>query len=140
LIGWQQTLRERQAELQQGVDPGASLGAERDALNRFVDTAVDASDTLVDDIDDAGVPDIENGAEVADTIRTAFEDTRGKIEDAQDKVADIPVDSPGDYRAAADQFVADLRTTLEGIGGRLDDVDAPELESALDEASACQAG
>ena len=135
-----QTLRERQAELQQGVDPGASPGTERDALEGFVDTAVDASGTLVDDIDDAGVPDIENGGEVADAIRTAFDDTRAEIEDAQDKVADIPVDSPSEYRAAADQFVAELRTTIEGIGEHLDDVDAPELESALDEASACQAG
>jgi hypothetical protein len=135
-----QTLRERQAELQQGVDPGSSPGTERDALEGFVDTAVDASDTLVDDLDDAGVPDIENGDEVADAVRTAFEETRGEIEDAQDTVADIPVDSPGAYRAAADQFVTDLRTTIEGIGEHLDAVDAPELEAALDEASACQAG
>lgn len=135
-----QTLRDRQAELQQGVDPGAAPGTERDALEGFVNTAADASNSLVEEIDDAGVPDIDNGTEVADAIRTAFEDTRGEIEDAQDKVADIPVDSASDYRAAADQFVADLRTTLEGIGEPLAEVDAPELESALGEASACQTG
>jgi predicted nucleic acid-binding Zn-ribbon protein len=137
LTHWTAAIRDRQEELQQ--DPGTgSPEDERGALQRFVDGAADASDQLVDDVDAAGVPDIENGEEVADAFHDAVEDTLSQIEEARDSVADIPTDSESAYRSAVDQFVTDLRATLEGIDEHFQDIDAPELDKALDEASACQ--
>ena len=138
LTGWTEELRERQTELQEGADTGGSPEADRDALQRFVDGAVAASDSLVDDVEAAGVPDIEDGEEVADAFQDAVEETRSELEDAQADVADIPTDSSDSYRAAVDDFVSESRSTLEGIDEQLQDVYAPELDMALDEASACQ--
>ena len=53
-------------------------------------------------------------------------------------MGDIPADNPEDYRMAVDDFVTNLRTTLEGIDEHFEDVDAPDLDMALDDASACQ--
>ena len=53
-------------------------------------------------------------------------------------MGDIPADNPEDYRAAVDDFVTNLRSTLEGIDEHFADVDAPDLDTALDDASACQ--
>ena len=138
LTGWTQGLRDRQTELQEGVEPGRSPEEDRDALQQFVEGAVEASDALVDDVEAAGEPDIEDGGDVAEAFRTAVADTRDELEEARDDVAQIPTDSPGAYRTAVEEFTSEVRNTLEGIDERFQDVDAPELDMALDEASACQ--
>ena len=138
LTGWTETLRDRQAELQEGGEPGTTPQEDRAALQSFVDGAVEASDTLVDEVEAAGVPDIDNGDEVADAFREAVVETRSELEAAQDDVGEIPTDTPDAYQAAVDDFVTDLRATLEGIDEHLEGLEAPELDMALDEASACQ--
>ena len=138
LKGWSSDLRDRQTELQQGATPAASPESDRDALEQFVDGAAAATDDLVQEIEDAGEPDIDGGGEVADAFRSAVTDTREELEQAKDDIPDIPTDNPQDYRAAVDSFVTDLRSTLEGFGEHFQDLDAPELDMALDKASACQ--
>jgi hypothetical protein len=138
LIAWTETVRTSQTELQESAQPGQSPEDDRQALQDFVDEAVDASDRLVEDLEAAGMPDTENGEEAANAFRTAAADTRSELEDAQDEVAELPTDSAQAYRSAVDEFVAELSATLDGIDDQLQDVDAPELEQALDEASACQ--
>lgn len=139
LTQWTDTLRDRQAELQEEAGSGAAPQDSREALQRFVDGAVDASEQLVDDVDAAGVPDIDDGEEVADAFREAVEETLSQIEEAQAGVGDIPTDTPSAYRTAVDEFLTELQSTLEGIDEHVQDIDAPELDMALDEASACQA-
>ena len=138
LTTWTQSLHDQQTELQETAEPGRSPQEDRDALQGFVDGAVEASEALVDDVEAAGEPEIEDGGEVADAFRDAVEETRGELEDAQADVSEIPVDTPGAYRAAVEEFVTDVRTALEGIDDHFGDVEAPDLETALDEASACQ--
>jgi hypothetical protein len=138
LKGWTSDLQDRQADLQQGATPGASPESARDALQQFVDGAAEATDDLVQQVEDAGEPDIDGGGDVADAFRSAVTDTRENLEQAKDDVADIPTDNPKDYRSAVDDFVTDLKSTLEGIDEHFQGVDAPELDKALDNASACQ--
>jgi chromosome segregation ATPase len=138
LKGWTQDLRDSQAELQAQATPDASLESDRDALEQFVADAVAATDDLTQELEDAGEPDIDGGGDVSDAFQEALDDTRGQLEEAQDKVAQIPADNPQDYRAAVDEFLTNLRSTLEGIDEHFADVDAPDLDRALDDASACQ--
>ena len=138
LKGWSSDLRDRQEELQQSATPGASAESDRDSLEQFVDGAVEATDKLVQEVEDAGEPDIDKGGDVADAFRSAATDTREKLDQAKDDIPDIPTDNPQDYRSAVDAFVTNLRGTLEGIDEHFKDVDAPELDTALDKASACQ--
>jgi len=138
LKGWTQDLRDSQAELQAKATPDASLESDRDALEQFVADAVAATDDLKQEVEDAGEPDIDGGADVSDAFQEAVDDTRNQLDEAQDKVAQIPADNPKDYRAAVDEFLTNLRSTLEGIDEHFEDVDAPDLDNALDDASACQ--
>ena len=107
-------------------------------MQRFVDGAVEASETLVEEVEAAGEPDIDDGGEVAELFRSAAEDTRSELQEAQDEVAQIPTDPPEAYRMAVKEFSTDVRNTIEGIDEHFQDADAPELDMALDEASACQ--
>jgi len=138
LKGWTQDLRDSQAELQAKATPDASLESDRDALEQFVADAVAATDDLKQEVEDAGEPDIDGGRDVSDAFQEAVDDTRDQLEEAQDKVGQIPADNPQEYRAAVDEFLTNLRSTLEGIDEHFEDVDAPDLDNALDDASACQ--
>lgn len=138
LKGWTQDLRDSQAELQQKATPDSSLETDRDALEQFVADAVAATDDLKQEVEDAGEPDIDGGGDVSDAFQEAVDDTRSQLEEAQDKVSQIPADNAQDYRAAVDEFLTNLRSTLEGIDEHFEDVDAPDLDMALDDASACQ--
>lgn len=137
LRDWSEELRGRQAELQEAAAPDASSEESRAALQRFVDGAAAATNGLAEAIEDAGVPDTDGGAEVADAFQSAIDDTNGELEEARGEVAELPTGSASEYRAAVDGFVTDLRSSLEGFGEHFEDVDAPELETALEEAEAC---
>ena len=137
LIAWSEDLRDRQTELQEGSTPDRSPEDDRAALEQFVEGAVAASDRFVEAVEGAGEPDIENGEEAADAFQAGAEETRDELEQARQDVEELPTDSPGAYRAAVEEFVGELRTTLEA-DEQFRDVDAPELDRALDEASACQ--
>ena len=139
LTGWGDALRERQAELQDDAGSGQTPEEDRAALQRFVDGAVEASDGLVDDVESAGTPDIDGGEDAADAIRDAVEQARAELEEAQDAVGEIPTDSRGAYRSAVEALVMEVRGAFQRIEGQFADVDAPGLDAALDEASACQA-
>jgi hypothetical protein len=138
LKGWTKDLRDSQAELQAKATPDASLETDRDALEQFVADAVAATDDLKQEVEDAGEPDIDGGGDVSDAFKEAVDDTGSQLAEAQDKVGQIPADNPQDYRAAVDEFLTNLRSTLEGIDEHFADVDAPDLDKALDDASACQ--
>jgi hypothetical protein len=136
---WTEAIQERQTELEQGLEPGASPQEGKDALQGFLDDAVTASDQLVEDVDAAGTPDTENGEEAATALQDAAQGARDQLAQAQEDVADLPTDSPEAFSAAADEFGNDVRTALEGVGDGLEDIDTPELDEAIDEEEACQA-
>ena len=135
---WSESIRDRQGELERDLDPQASPQEGKDALEGFLDHAVDASDQLVEDVEGAGTPDTENGEDVADALQGAAEDARSKLEDAQADLEDLPTDSPEAFTAAADEFGNEVRTALEGVGEGIEEIDTPELDKAIDEESACQ--
>jgi hypothetical protein len=135
---WTGAIQERQTDLQEGLDPGASPQEGKDALSGFLDEAVEASDQLVEDVEAAGTPDTENGEDAAEALQGAAEDARDKLADAQERVEELPTDSPQAFSEAADEFGNDVRSALEGVGDGLEEIDTPELDKAIDEESACQ--
>jgi hypothetical protein len=136
---WTQAIQDRQTELQEGLQPGATPQEGKDALQGFLDDAVAASGTLVDDVEGAGTPDTENGQDAADALQGAAEGARDQLAEAQQNVADLPTDSPEAFSDAADEFGNDVRAALEGVGDGLQDIDTPELDKAIDDEEACQA-
>lgn len=135
---WTGAIQERQTDLQSGLEPGASPQEGKDALQGFLDDAVEASDQLVEDVDAAGVPDTENGEEAAEALQQAAQDARDQLAQAQEDVADLPTDSPQAFSEAASEFGNQVRSALENVGEGIDEVDTPELDQAIDEEEACQ--
>ena len=83
---WTKAIQDRQTELQQGLEPGASPQEGKDALQGFLDDAVTASDQLVEDVDAAGTPDTENGDDAATALQDAAQGARDQLAEAQEDV------------------------------------------------------
>jgi hypothetical protein len=135
---WTEAIQARQSELQSGLDPGASPQEGKEALQGFLDDAVEASEQLVEDVDGAGTPDIDNGEEAADALQGAAENARDKLEEAQENAEELPTDTPEAFKQAADDFGNEVRSALQGVGDGLEEIDTPDLDKAIDEESACQ--
>ena len=127
-----------QGELDSSLTANSSPQEGKDALATFFDAAVDASDQLVQDIEDAGTPDVENGEEAADAMQQIADEANSQFEDARQEVDQLPTDSPQSFARAARELRSDMQAATEDIGQGVREVDSPDLEEAFEEESACQ--
>jgi hypothetical protein len=121
---------EPQSETPQGRTGFIRVGLER---------AVQATDTLVEGIDNAGIPDTAQGEEAAQQVSNWAEDAQDDLEAAQnslDEEADELEDAIGQIGDAVRAIGSVLVTGTATIAdvARLH----PELEAALRESSTCQ--
>jgi exopolyphosphatase/pppGpp-phosphohydrolase len=100
---------------------------------------VQATDTLIEGIENAGTPDTEQGDEAANIVNRWAESTKDEFEQAQDALDD-EAETISD---AVDQFTAAARSIAVALTGgvqaladivRLD----PELSRALAASSTCR--
>ena len=123
------------SEEPQSETPQGRTGFVRKGLER----AVEATDTMVVGIDDAGVPEVAQGEDAADAVSVWAERARSDLEEAQDSLDD-EADS---LEAAIEQFkdaTGAIGATLVGGAQTLTDVAQldPALAVAFRDASTCQ--
>ena len=119
----------------QSGTPQGRTGFVRKGLER----GVEATETLVEGIDNAGIPDTPRGEEAADVVQRWAESTLDDFEQAEDSL-DNEADT---LEEAVEQFVSAARSVVSALTGgvqaladviRLD----PELTAALRDSSTCQ--
>lgn len=123
------------SEEPQSETPQGRTGFIRQGLER----AVQATETMVDGVDNAGVPDTAQGEDVAQLVSDWADSAVDDLEQAQDSLdeeADTLEDAIGQVTTAAGA----LGTTLASGVKTLADVAAtdPALAAALRESSTCQ--
>lgn len=104
-----------------------------------LEQAVQATETVVTAIDNAGVPDTENGEESARAISGWADATRNDLQAAQDSLddeADTLADAVAQLTDAARAITGTVTSGVKAVAdvGRTD----PELAAALRESSTCQ--
>ena len=119
----------------QSQTPQGRTGLVRKGLER----SVEATETLVDGIDNAGIPDTPRGEDAAEVVQRWASSTLDDFEEAQDSL-DNEADT---LEEAVEQFVSAARSVASALTGgvqaladviRLD----PELTAALRDSSTCQ--
>jgi hypothetical protein len=134
---WRDAIQKHQTELKNGLEPGITPAEGKKALAGFLGNVVDRSDALVKDVEDAGVPDAENGQKVADALQGAAKQARDKLAEAEGNVKDLPTGSRQAFDKAANAFGADIKTALGSVGDGLQDMNSPAVEKAFNDESAC---
>jgi hypothetical protein len=121
------------------IDPAASLDEQRNAVLSFLDDVLAATDRLIAGVEDAGVPDIDNGQDVVVAIEETFAEARGILEDARAQVETISVDDPQAFAEQLNEIGTTIQTSLGEIGSSLAEIDAPELNAAVSDDRDCAA-
>ena len=135
---WITSLQEGQAEVQANVEPGNAESGKQ-ALAAFFDGAIEATDSLVAAIEDAGTPGVDGGPEVQQELITKFQEARDALQGARDQVDSLPTDDPQAFADAAESLGQTIQTQLSAIGDALSTLSQAELDEAAQTEPACTA-
>lgn len=128
-----------QADLEEALSGESSPEQGRDLLVGFLTDAATAAEAARSSIADAGVPDVDNGSEVADALNGALTDLQAAMDDARASAEDISTDSPAAFAADAQEIATAAQESSQQIGESLSTVgENEELDTAAEDAESCQ--
>jgi len=137
VTAWTGEVQSLSEDIGQNLSAGATPTEGQAALAKFLDDVVAATDDHLAGVKDAGVPDVENGEEIAGTLVGVFEDAKQILVDARAKVDELPTDDSTAFATAADELGGSVQSALEGVGGGLGTLESAELSRAAQEEPAC---
>ena len=137
--GFTTTVVEGQSALQEAAGGDLSPEEGKEQLSSFFADATEAGEQAASEIEEAGVPDVENGEEIADALTTAFNDVSTALSDAQEDVEALPTDSDEAFQSAAEELGTSFQDNVSSVGEGLSEIgESSELESAAESNSECQ--
>ena len=137
--GFTTTVVEGQTALQDAAGGDLTPEEGKEQLSSFFADATDAGETAASEIEEAGVPDVENGEEIAEALSTAFDNVSTALADAQDDVEALPTDSDESFQSAAEALATSFQEDVSSVGEGLSEIgESSELESAAESNSDCQ--
>jgi hypothetical protein len=114
----------------------------QEVLVELFDDAAAVSDAFVEELEDAGVPEISDGQELADLFVESFGVVAGAFAAARDDSEDLPVDNRAEFEEAAQLILDDIdiaSTNVETAFNEADsELDVGEFEDAYADNEACQ--
>ena len=126
-----------QTELQDALSGDPEQG--KDLLVGFLSDAADTVGGVREDLEAAGVPDVDSGEEIADALPAAFGELETVMADAATEAEDIPTDDPAAFAEAAQGVGSTIQEAGTQIGESLDELaTSEELETAAAESEDCQ--
>jgi hypothetical protein len=133
---WQGRIQDRSGDLEQqvGTDPSPEEGKE--ALGQFLDGVITDTEGMVDLVEEAGSPDIEDGEAQADRLSDALTQVLEAFRSARSEVEDIPTGSPEEFQQGADEIGSTIQSAFTEAGGTFDQP-SPELDPIFDQEPAC---
>lgn len=132
---WVSTIQEQSTSLATEFQSGSPEEG-KEVLTGFIGDAVAETETLIEEVEGAGVPDVEGGEEFADELSTAFTDARDILSDVQTEVEGLPTDPKG-FQEAASEIGPRVQEALGAVGQSVAEPESQELKDAFQEEEAC---
>jgi hypothetical protein len=134
-----------QTELTEGVPDFSSvtdIESTKDSLVSYLGSVVTATQTPVDDLQAAGVPEVENGEAIATEMQSALSSIGDEFAAARDSVEGLSTEDPAAFASS----LTDLGTTLTEAGTAAgttfdqlaEQYPSADLDAAASEAASCQ--
>ena len=139
VLSWVNSAKQGSTQLQQVVGVGTSPADAKTALGDYMDSLVQKTQTVLSQLQDAGVPDIPNGESVSSAFIDAFQKIQRAFSQARESIAGLSTTSPAAFRAAAQHLGTTLQASLQGIGSSLNKIGQdPALVQATKTDQSCQ--
>jgi hypothetical protein len=137
IAGWVDDIQRLNQDLQTNLDP-TSIDALKDAMVGFLEDVTAATESVIDEVEAVGIPDVEDGQTAADAVLSALRDSQAVFADARDRVQGLSTADPAAFGEELQTLGADLQSSMSGIGGELDQFASPELDEASKDIPECQ--
>ena len=138
---WLRGINQKGTQLGQDVQGVSDLTKGRDLLVQFMEDAVALTDTMIEGVEAAGAPDIENGDQLATDLVAALQPVKDTFSTAVDKAKALPTDDPEAFSAAATQLGQEITDSQTEFSASFDQLQAtyddPALNTAFDTVPEC---
>lgn len=139
MVDWQGEAQQLSSNLQSEIQANQDLPVpeRKEKLNTYLEELKGATESFIDNVEDAGVPDVEDGQEIADTFLSGFRELLGVIEEVQGQIADLP-DDPQAFETATDELGDQLQSGFETVGDGFEDLGQTAVDQAFNDVEECR--
>ena len=139
LTDWRDSVQNAEAEFQEENALTGDLAPEeaQEKLGTYLEDVQSLTDDFVADLEAAGRPDVDGGAEVADQFVSGFEQFSAALGDLQGQVEELPTDSEAAFQAAGTQFLTQIQTSLQESLSSLGEINSEPINEAFTNSEAC---
>ena len=135
---WQQSLSDGNQSLQDAITAGNPTPQEvKDALEAYMTSAVQDTQSMLDDIHALGSPPGMEEATAA--IETGLTNVKTLFESVLSSVQALDTTNPANMASALADLVPQLQHGAQEVSDAIDSVQSPDLTSAIDSSPACDA-
>lgn len=134
--GWAQDIQTKSGALNVARISNAKQG--KTAIERFFDSAVTDTGSVVSQLESAGTPSVTNGKQIATALVSSFNQIETALGKGKTAARALPTASPTAFRNAGQALAGGVRQSLSGIGAGLSGLKSPELEKAAKSEPACK--
>jgi hypothetical protein len=132
---WGSTIQEQAGALSTDFQSGSPEEG-KEVLTSFIGDAVAETETLLDSVEGAGVPDVDGGEEFAQQLNAAFTEARDILVDVQGQIESLPTDPQG-FQQAAGEIGPSVQEALGAVGESISEPESQELKDAFEQEEAC---
>jgi hypothetical protein len=136
---WMTSFEEGNASMQDSLGDEVDLENVKQALLDFLDDTIANIDELVTTVEDAGVPDVDNGQRVHDEIVSLLGQAQTAFEDARDTVDGLDASDPEALGQGLQELGTSLQSAFDEVQNPLENTDSTELNEAFESNEACTA-
>lgn len=140
---WLDDVQKSSAAIGETAQNVTSLEEAKSDFVDYFDELVDRTDQMLSEIEEAGDPDLADGAAIGEDFRATIEPMRGALEDARGQAEDLPTDDPQAFAEGAvqaGQLVEGEATQIAQAFSQLNEKhDTAELQRVFEEEPACTA-
>jgi Spy/CpxP family protein refolding chaperone len=133
---WQQSLTDGSQSLQDTITAGNPTPQDvKDALEAYMTSAIEDTQTMLDDIHALGTPPGVEDATAA--IETALTNVKTLFESVRSSVQSLDTTNTASMAAALTDLVPQLQQGAQEISDTIDSIQSPDLASAIESTPAC---
>ena len=134
---WQQSLTDGSQSLQDTITAGNPTPQDvKDALEAYMTSAIDDTQTMLDEIHALGTPPGVEDATAA--IETALTNVKTLFESVRSSVQSLDTTNPANMAAALTDLVPQLQQGAQEVSDAIDSIQSPDLAAAIDSEPACE--
>lgn len=138
IADWVDAIQGLNEDLQANLDP-PSIDALKDTMVVFLDDVIASTDTVIADVEDVGIPDVDDGDAAAQHLLTGLRDSRGVFENARDRVEAMSTDDPAAFGEELQTVGTDIQASMSTIGEDLGRFESPVLDEVSNDIPECEA-